>query len=92
MLLLGQNFISVVQRTWKRKGTLSFKTQIYQEFGSTFSIALCGKSVTRGGMYRFRSSTRGVSSMRKGVLTNFTKFIGKHMCQSLFFKGTLMQS
>ena len=23
--------------------------------------------------------------MRKGVLRNFAKFIGKHLCQSLFF-------
>ena len=24
-------------------------------------------------------------SVRKGVLRNFTKFAGKHLCQSLFF-------
>ena len=24
-------------------------------------------------------------SMKKGVLRNFTKFTGKHLCQSLFF-------
>ena len=24
-------------------------------------------------------------SMKKGVLKNFTKFTGKHLCQSLFF-------
>ena len=24
-------------------------------------------------------------SMKKGVLKNFTKFTGKHMCQNLFF-------
>ena len=24
-------------------------------------------------------------SVRKGVLRNFTKFTGKHLCQSLFF-------
>ena len=26
------------------------------------------------------------SSLKKGVLRNFTKFAGKHLCQSLFFK------
>ena len=31
-----------------------------------------------------KSSRREVF-YRKGVLTNFTKFIGKHLCQSLFF-------
>ena len=25
------------------------------------------------------------SSLKKGVLRNFTKFTGKHLCQSLFF-------
>ena len=31
-----------------------------------------------------RSSHRGCS-VRKGVLKNFAKFSGKHLCQSLFF-------
>ena len=30
-------------------------------------------------------SDAGRCSVRKGVLRNFTKFIGKHLCQSLFF-------
>ena len=33
---------------------------------------------------RSRSSQRRCS-VRKGVLRNFTKFTGKHLCQSLFF-------
>ena len=32
----------------------------------------------------FRSSNQRCS-MKKGVLTNVTKFKGKHLCQSLFF-------
>ena len=32
----------------------------------------------------FRSSQRRCS-VKKGVLRNFTKFIGKHLCRSLFF-------
>ena len=34
--------------------------------------------------FLFRSSHRRCS-VRKGVLRNFTKFTGKHLCQSLFF-------
>ena len=31
-------------------------------------------------------------SMKKGVLRNFAKFTGKHLCQSLFFKpATLLK-
>ena len=30
-------------------------------------------------------SSRQRCSVRKGVLRNFTKFTGKHLCQSLFF-------
>ena len=30
-------------------------------------------------------------SIKKGVPRNFTKFTGKHLCQSLFFKKTLAQ-
>ena len=33
-------------------------------------------------MLRSEAATRGVL---KGVLRNFTKFTGKHLCQSLFF-------
>ena len=33
----------------------------------------------------YRSSRRRCS-FRKGVLRNFVKFIGKHLCQGLFFK------
>ena len=32
----------------------------------------------------YESSHRGCS-VRKGVLRNFAKFSGKHLCQSLFF-------
>ena len=34
--------------------------------------------------YRFRSS-RSEVFCKKGVLRNFAKFAGKHLCQSLFF-------
>ena len=31
-------------------------------------------------------------SVRKGVLRNFAKFTGKHMCQSLFFPTDIVRS
>ena len=33
----------------------------------------------------FRSSHQRCS-IKKGILRNFTKFTGKHLCQSLFFR------
>ena len=35
-------------------------------------------------LFQYRSSHQGWS-IKKGVLRNFTKFTGKHLCQSLFF-------
>ena len=32
-------------------------------------------------------SSRGRCSVRKGVLRNFAKFTGKHLCQSFFFQS-----
>ena len=29
--------------------------------------------------------------MKKGVLKNFTKFTGKHLCQSLFFNSNFIK-
>ena len=46
---------------------------------------------TCSNVVRYRSS-HGRCSVRKGVLRTFTKFTGKHLCQSLFFnKKTLTQ-
>ena len=42
-------------------------------------------------MRSFRNSHRTCST-KKGVLKNFTKFTGKHLCQSLFFNKILGQS
>ena len=40
--------------------------------------------ITDSFIHIFRSSHQRCS-MKKGVLRNFTKFTGKHLCQSLFF-------
>ena len=47
-----------------------------------FDIIEC--SYPRRNKLRFRSSHQRCS-VRKAVLRNFTKFTGKHLCQSLFF-------
>ena len=39
----------------------------------------------------FKSSHQG-GSVRKGVLKNFPKFTGKHLCQSLFFKTPFLKN
>ena len=45
---------------------------------------LIGKSYARFGDLLYRSSHQRYS-VRKGVLRNFARFTGKHLCQSLFF-------
>ena len=40
-------------------------------------------------LFNARSSYRGYSIKRRGVPKNLTKFTGKHLCQSLFFKKAL---
>ena len=42
------------------------------------------KAVKKSLLYLTRSSHQRCS-MKKGVLKNFTKFTGKHLCQSLIF-------
>ena len=39
----------------------------------------------------FRSNHRRCS-IRKGVLRNFTKFTGKHLCQSLFYRNSVPET
>ena len=38
-----------------------------------------------------KQSPRGVENDQKGVLRNFTKFTGKHLCQGLFFNKSYYQ-
>ena len=42
-----------------------------------YYIVMCAPKKYRGSHQK--------CSVRKGVLRNFTKFTGKHLCQSLFF-------
>ena len=41
--------------------------------------------VRRSDHYMFNRSSHRKCSMKKGVLKNFVKLTGKHLCQSLFF-------
>ena len=40
-------------------------------------------------VYAMKKSSRPEMFCKKGFLRKFTKFIGKHLCQSLFFKDTI---
>ena len=62
-----------------------FKTTLENHFGKEASHYLLKRLFTHDDML-FRSSHRSCS-VRKGVLRNFAKFIGKHLRQSLFFKN-----
>ena len=42
--------------------------------------------------YRNNRSSHPRCSVKKGVLRNFTKFTGKHLCQSLFFNKVAVLS
>ena len=59
------------------------RKRMYIAFGKTdLSIAFIQASLLS--FFFFRSSRPEVFC-KKGVLRNFTKFIGKHLCQRLFF-------
>ena len=64
--------VSFAYKKW-RTG-LSLKSFILSFMKSSLTVIL----------YLIRSSQR-MCSVRKGVLRNFAKFTGKHLCQSLFF-------
>ena len=49
-----------------------------------FLALCCDKEISISGAIFFRSSRREVFC-KKGVLRNFAKFTGKHLCQRLFF-------
>ena len=72
---------SLTTKQWNYKqifiplvGTMHLSVSIFTEFN-----LFIGTSIEI-----FRSSHRRFS-VKKGVLRNFTKFMGKHLCQSLFF-------
>ena len=52
-----------------------------RSFSAVFLLCVFVGNVIIG----FKSSHRRYS-IRKGVLRNFTKFTGKHLCESLFFE------
>ena len=46
--------------------------------GSSLAVAMRGQ-------FAYNRSSRRRCSLKKGVLRNFAKFTGKHLCQRLFF-------
>ena len=45
----------------------------------------CEKSVDKNKVFQAYRSSHPDVFCEKGVLRNFTKFTGKHLCQNLFF-------
>ena len=60
---------------------VSHKRKSKAVFNVFFCTCCCSKFVV---VTCYRSSQRGCS-VKKGFLINFSKFTGKHLCQSLFF-------
>ena len=56
----------------------------FQTSKMEFFVKIVTSTETTPLLRRFRSSHRRCS-VKKGVLTNFAKFTGKDLCQSLFF-------
>ena len=57
--------------------TMNQKTQFFREYCSNLPLNFPNCDGHRSSHQRY--------SMKKGVLRNFTKFAGKHLCQSPFF-------
>ena len=51
----------------------------------SFEISKLGSLANHNNAINMSRSSHQRCSMKKGVLKNFTKFTGKHLCQSLFF-------
>ena len=52
------------------------------------NVANSGRAVLQ---WVINQSSHQRCSLRKGVLRNFAKFTGKHLCQSLFFNSKQLQ-
>ena len=61
------------------KNTFPYRTPLGDCFYRKVKLRLLANNAS------LRSSRRELFSVRKGVLKNFTKFMGKHLCLVLFF-------
>ena len=68
----------------KRAITIIFFSPQRQYIKNSLNSTLKSKQQTRESYIECRSSQRRCS-VKKGALRNFSKFIGKHLCQSLFW-------
>ena len=62
------------------------KTYNYENFGRKSLLFFRNLKLHNGLESSIKRSSHRRCSIGKGVLTNFTKFTGKHLCQSLSFK------
>ena len=76
--LMGKLNISAISLSWNKVTPLSIKFTVSLWFISS------EKSAFTACQNFFRSSRPEVLN-KKGVARNFTKFTGKHLCQSIFF-------
>ena len=76
--LMGKLNISAISLSWNKVTPLSIKFTVSLWFISS------EKSAFTACQHFFRSSRPEVLN-KKGVARNFTKFTGKHLCQSIFF-------
>ena len=72
---------------WKERVNLFHSWSI--EVLITFVLGLNQKNVACLSQIKLCRSSHWRFSVRKGILRNFAKFIGKHLCQSLFFNKVI---
>ena len=64
----------------------------FESSGNIGISCICFKNKTRVTMHCFNCrSSHQRCSIKKGVFRNFTKFTGKHLCQSLFLMKIIKQ-
>ena len=85
---------ALAQRSWlqtKRKALVKcWRQSVFQRLIHNFLFYCQLQNKYKKDIWLSRNrSNHQRCSVRKGVLRNFTKFAGKHLCQSLFFKNDL---
>ena len=72
---------------WKKRVNLFHSSSI--EVLITFLLGLNRKNIACLSQIKLCRSSHWRCSVRKGILRNFAKFTGKHLCQSLFFNKVI---
>ena len=82
---IGILWVLRVKKREKKKDLLMKAQKLYNEKEMVFLAFLRVKYFYYDNMKEQDRSSHQRCSVKKGVLKNFAKFTGKHMCQSLFF-------